>query len=333
MARWKATDDEFARAWVQFGGHVRSVAAAFGMDERRAYERRKTVEQRLGIILPAGRDTTGRSRAKLPKRGFRHILKITDGIVPVFSDGHFWPDDDRSTSYLALLEVIREFKPKATILNGDAFDGARISRHPPTGWVDLPEVAEELAACQDRLGEITAIARQGNPDCALYWNAGNHDSRFTVRLAMIAPDYVRVHGTDIKDHFPDWSLAWSTEINGSVMVKHRWHQGIHAAYNNVMKAGWSMVTGHCHRLCVTPMTDYNGRRWGVDTGTLAEFGPEHDKWTYGEDAPMNWCEGFAVLSFDERGNLAPPELCEVIDGKAWFRGQVIASKPTKRKRA
>jgi hypothetical protein len=327
----RSTNEEFAQTWVRFGGHVANIAKALGTAERAVYRRRSSVEAALGIVLTAGHDATGRTQVELPKRGHRHILKIANSIVPVFSDAHFWPDDDRSASYLALLEIIREFKPKAVINNGDVFDGARISRHPPTGWTNMPEVADELAICQERLGEISAIAKQGQPDVALYWNGGNHDSRFTMRLAQCAPDYVRVHGSDIKDHFPDWSLAWSTEINGSVMVKHRWHAGLHSAWNNVLKSGWSMVTGHCHRLCITPMGDYNGRRWGIDTGTLAEFGPEHDKWTYGEDAPFNWCEGFAVLSFDANGKLCPPELVEVIDGKAWFRGQVIAQKPLKAK--
>ena len=332
-SRWKATDEEFAKAWVQFGGHVRTVATAFGMNERSAYERRLRVEQKLGIVLPSGNDVTGRSKAKLPKQGYRHTLKITDSIVPVFSDAHFWPTDDRSAAYLALLEIIREFKPKCVINNGDAFDGARISRHPPTGWSNMPDVAEELAVCQERLGEIEAIAKQGDPDCMLAWDLGNHDSRFSQKLAMGAPDFVRVHGTDLPDHFPAWSFAWSTLINGHTMVKHRWHQGIHAVYQNTLKSGMTIVTGHCHRLCATPITDYNGRRWGVDCGTISEFGPEADKYTYGEDNPFNWGEGFAVLTFDERGVLAPPELVQVIDGKAWWRGQIIASKPTKRRKA
>jgi hypothetical protein len=327
----RSSNEEFASTWVRYGGHVVNIAKALACGERAVYRRRPVVEAALGIVLPAGHDATGRSKVKLPKHGFRHILKVTSGIVPVFSDGHFWPSDDRSTGYLALLEIINEYKPPLVICNGDAFDGARAGRHPPTGWSNMPDVADEIATCQERLGEIAALARAGNPDCMLAWHMGNHDSRFSQRLATVAPDYVRVHGTDLPDHFPDWSFAWSALINGHTMVKHRFRAGVHAAWNNTLHAGMSIVTGHCHRLCVTPLTDYNGRRWGVDCGTISEFGPDAEKYTYGEDNPMNWGEGFAVLTFDDKGVLAPPELVQVIDGKAWFRGQVIAQKPLKAK--
>lgn len=320
------TDEEFAAAWRRFCS-PELVAKYLSISIRKVYERRLSVERNLGIVLPSSNDQTNRARVSLPKQGYRHIIDGFSGVIPVFSDAHFWPSEDRSTAFLALIEVLKEFKPKAIINNGDMFDGARISRHPPVGWVDLPEVADEIAICQERLDEIKQAAPA---DCKLYWSMGNHDSRFAMRLAAQAPEYVRVHGTDLKDHFPEWSVAWSAMVNGHTMVKHRLHQGIHAAYNNVLKSGVSIVTGHCHRLQVAVWGDYNGRRYGVDTGTLSEFGPEHDKYTWTEDAPLNWGQGFAVLSFDKAGQLLPPELCEVIDGKALFRGQVIASKPAKR---
>jgi hypothetical protein len=110
-------------------------------------------------------------------------------------------------------------------------------------------------------------------------------------------------------------------VNDTVMIKHRYHNGIHATYNNALKAGRSIVTGHLHRLCVTPWGDYNGRRWGVDTGCLAD--PHGPQFAYAEDNPSPHCSGFAVLTFDEDGEMLPPELCEVINGCAYFRGERI----------
>lgn len=96
---------------------------------------------------------------------------------------------------------------------------------------------------------------------------------------------------------------------------------IHATYNNALKGGLTIVTGHLHRLAVTPWADYNGRRYGVDTGTLADpLGPQFE---YLENNPTPWCSGFAVLTFRD-GQLLPPELVEVIDGTAYFRGQKVA---------
>jgi hypothetical protein len=106
-------------------------------------------------------------------------------------------------------------------------------------------------------------------------------------------------------------------------VKHRIHQGVHGAYNNTLKSGKSIVTGHTHRLQAVMFADYNGLRWGVECGTLSDFGPENDKFAYAEDNPVNWSQGFSVLHFACSGMLLEPEFCRVINGEAWFRGHPV----------
>ena len=44
---------------------------------------------------------------------------------------------------------------------------------------------------------------------------------------------------------------------------------------------------------------------------------------YAENAPSQACSGFVVLTWKD-GRMLPPEMCEVIDGKAYFRGEVVA---------
>ena len=105
------------------------------------------------------------------------------------------------------------------------------------------------------------------------------------------------------------------------MIKHRWHNGIHAQYNNVLKGGVSMVTGHLHSLKVTPWTTI--RATNMVLISMAALGG--DKWEYLEDTAVNWRSGFAVLTF-RNGQLLPPELVQVIDedeGLVFFRGEVI----------
>jgi hypothetical protein len=77
-----------------------------------------------------------------------------------------------------------------------------------------------------------------------------------------------------------------------------------------------------HSLKVTPFSDYNGVRFGVDTGTLAEIdGPQFTD--YMEDNPANWRSGFAVLTI-HKGRLLWPELVHrYAHDKIEFRGQVI----------
>lgn len=159
------------------------------------------------------------------------------------------------------------------------------------------------------------VRRRG---CAYF--TGN--SRFTQRLATVAPEFAKVHGIHLKDHFPEWKPAFAAWVNSNVVIKHRYKGGIHAAHNNTVNAGLTVVTGHLHSLKVTPFRDYNGTRWGVDTGTLADpYGPQFH---YSELNPLNHESGFVVLTFKE-GRLLQPELARVCgDGLIDFRGEVVS---------
>lgn len=249
----------------------------------------------------------------------RACLEIKNGTVLVGGDGHYWPGL-ASTAHRAFVKFIKEMKPKAIVYNGDALDGATISRFADIGWEKNPWVSEELETVQERLGEIEMAAPRG---CFLTWNMGNHDLRYESRLAAVAPQYRNVKGIHLKDHFPLWWPAWSTWFNGEVVTKHRLKGGVHATHNNVIASGKTIVTNHLHSLKVTPYSDYNDRpRWGVDCGCLAD--PNGEQFVnYSEDAPKNHRSGFAVLTFF-KGRLLWPELVHVFDGKhVEFRGKII----------
>lgn len=141
-------------------------------------------------------------------------------------------------------------------------------------------------------------------------------------IAIKAPELAKVKGVHLHDHFPDWDRGWSTWINDDVIIKHRFKGGIHATHNNTMWAGKSIITGHLHSAKVTPFTDYNGTRYGVDTGCVAD--PDHKAFVdYTEDNPKNWRSAFCVLTF-WRGKLLYPELVLRLDeNHVEFRGQVI----------
>jgi hypothetical protein len=247
-------------------------------------------------------------------------LGILDQTIIVFSDAHFWPNE-YTTAYRGLLWAIKELKPHAIISNGDAFDGATISRHDPLGWSKTPSVIEELKAVQTHLGEIEETAKAARHNCKLLFTWGNHDTRFANKLASQAPQYREVHGFKLQDHLPAWEFAWSVWPTKDCIIKHRYKNGVHAAHNNTVNAGVSIVTGHLHSLKVTPFADYNGNRYGVDTGTLAEpYGAQFD---YGEGNPLNHRSGFAVLTF-KNGRILWPELVHKwADGQIEFRGKII----------
>jgi len=312
----KLTDDEFMGFWNKFGS-ANEVSKASGMSLRGVNARRRKLEAKTGQILAGTNPRSPDFKVIYAGNGIRTKVEIENGVIMVASDCHYYPGII-STAHKAFVKLIPELKPKMIVINGDAFDGASISRHDPIGWQKLPSVKQELEACSDRLGEIENASKSAK----LHFTWGNHDLRFNTRLAAQAGTaFEGVHGMNLTDHFPRWKFSTSIMVNDHTMIKHRYHNGIHAVYNNTLKAGTSVVTGHLHSLKVTPWTDYNGSRYGVDTGTMANL--DDPAFEYAEDNPKNWRSGFAVLTF-WNGKLMPPELCEVIsEGLVYFRGQVI----------
>jgi hypothetical protein len=247
----------------------------------------------------------------------RKEVSLQDGVVLVASDFHYWPGEP-SVAHRAFVKFCKKLKPAIVVANGDVLDGCSISRHPPINWNRLPSVKEELEVCQERLREIAKAA----PKAGRFWPLGNHDARFEVRLAQVAPEFKDVHGVSLSDHFPDWVPCWSLHINDNTVVKHRYKGGSHAPYNNTVASGMSIITGHLHSQKVTPYTDFHGTRYGVDTGCLAD--PHHDAFTdYTEDNSKDWRSGFAVLTY-RNGCLLYPELVSVFDANSvQFRGEII----------
>jgi hypothetical protein len=308
------TDAEFIELWNTHKSAAK-MSKATGLEQRSIYRRRKFLAEKHSVEMVSSDKRTTYSPVR-PKSE----LGIENGTVIVFSDAHFWPGL-RTTAFQGLLWAIEKLQPKAVVCNGDAFDGASISRHPPLGWERTPSVIDELNACKAALSDIGEAAKKARHNVKLMFTMGNHDARFEARLASNAPQYVQTPGFKLSDHFPEWSFCMLTWLTDDVVVKHRYRGGVHATHNNTVGAGKSIVTGHLHSLKVTPYADYSGNRFGVDTGTLAEpYGPQFD---YAEGNPLNHRSGFAVLTFKD-GQLLWPELVHKwADGQIEFRGEVI----------
>lgn len=310
------SEQQFLEAWNRLKS-ASLVSKELGISERAVHARRRRKEGKFGAILPVDDQRWAYRQHIFPNMV---DLGIENGTAIIFSDAHFWPGI-RSTAFKGLLYAIQQYAPKAVICNGDAFDGAAISRHPPMGWEKLPSVIQELNACKAMLSEVSETAKNVRHNVKLIWTLGNHDARFAARLASNAPQYVETPGFRLEDHFEEWKFSWSAWVTKDVVVKHRYKGGIHATHNNTVGAGTSIVTGHLHSLKVTPYADYNGNRFGVDTGTLADpYGPQ---FSYSEQNPLNHRSGFAMLTF-KNGRLLWPELFHFWDKDMMeFRGEVI----------
>lgn len=304
------SDEEFIALFKDKGPS--ETAKHLGMSIRNVFARRKRLERFHGVIEAPSASAKSRHDA-YPKRV---PIELADGVALIGSDAHYWPGME-SPAHRAFVKLTKELSAKLVILNGDVLDGASISRHPRPGWDRPPTLKEELREVEERLTEIEDAARRAKR----LWTLGNHDARFEARLANSAPQYQDVDGFSLRHQFPKWDIALSAWVNGDTVVKHRFKGGIHATHNNTLWAGKHIITGHLHQLKVTPFDDYNGTRFGVDTGTLADpYGPHAD---YTEDNPLNHRSGFAVLTF-HKSKLLWPELVAVVDANTvQFRGGMI----------
>ena len=314
----RLSDAEFIELWKTHKS-IAAIHKIIGGNLRTLQRRRADLETKYGLLLEAKNPNNRPERS--PMAYERKQLGVLNGTVIVFSDAHFWPNI-RTTAFDGLLWAIKEFKPSIVVCNGDALDGASISRHPPAGiGPKEPTLIEELKACQAALGEIEETAKEARHNVRLVYTWGNHDARFNARLAANAPQFAETYGFKLEDHLPTWEFCMTCWPTADVVIKHRFKGGIHATHNNTVGAGKTIVTGHLHSLKVTPYSDYNGNRFGVDTGTLAE--PTGPQMAYGEDNPVNHRSGFIILTFRD-GKLLWPEIVHKWDeGQVEFRGQVF----------
>ena len=294
------TNEDLAAAVgaYELHGSYRAAAAALGLPT-------STFQRRLERAQAA--DVRPRARGWTYPRSL--TLDVTDGAVLIGGDGHFWPGPVPAI-WRTFCAVAKSVKPVAVILNGDMIDGTRISKHGRLRGQHAPRVVEELDAARENI----AMLPRG---VAMFWTVGNHDQRVDIYLANQAPEMDDFAGS-LQDRFPGVKFGYAVTINDDVEVRHRMRGGMHAAWNNSLHTGRTIVTNHTHQLERKAIVNRRGRMWGIETGMLNE--PHAPQFEYTEGQQTRWTAGFVLLTF-KAGRLLPPELCETVDGTAYFRGK------------
>lgn len=286
--------DAVLAAYNSCGGHLSHMASVLGVAP-------STVS---GWTRELGLKSKGREAYEAVYPQVVHE-KLSDGFVLCFSDAHLW-FEERSRAHEALLIAARKLKPAIVVANGDVLDGARISRHDPSGLDPTPALADELHIAKVHMAELAKVCK----DAKRYFTMGNHDSRLSRYLANHAPEIEGVDGSRLDHHILGWQFCMSLTVNRDVFIKHAFRGGIHAVYNNTLHDGRTIVTGHLHAQMVRPFTDAHGTRYGVDLGCLAD--PDGPQFNYTIANTKNWRSGFAVIEF-RNGKLLPPMLATVQD--------------------
>ena len=255
-------------------------------------------------------------------------IELRGKTILIGGDAHFWPGQ-RSLIWEAFVEVANDIKPDGIILNGDMIDGTRVSRHPRLRNQSAPRVVDELKECKRQIDRLPSSGIQ-------VWNVGNHDQRVDHYLANNAPEADELAGS-LRSWFPDWQFGYAVMINEGLPrvipaeVRHFYRSGVHARWNNGLYSGIHMITNHTHGLGTTPINNRMGRIYTVETGMLNSNHAPQFEYHQGMQSRANG--GFALLTFTDDGHLLPPELCEHVYGKAWFRGRAWGEKPRYRVRA
>lgn len=322
MGRPAVTEDEFIDLWNRLKSPAR-VAEALGIGPRAVYERRNAIQIRRKILLPSWDSPVAETKLEATKlimssRRDVNRFEISDGVVLVGSDAHYSPGHI-PVAHKALCNLLVDLgtQVKAVILNGDILDGGQIGRHPRIRWGAAPTVHQELEAVKERLGDIEKARPAG---CHLMRTYGNHCARFETRLSNAVPQYEGVAGFTLRDHLPHWVDSERIDVNEDMVVIHDWHSGVHSGWNDTLKGGCHVVTGHTHELGAKAHRGFKDTHYGIKTGMLAdEF---QDEFSYRSGKPgLNWQSGFAVLTW-KNGMLLHPEFCAVRDdGIAYFRGR------------
>ena len=301
-----------------------ATAKALGMSVQNVTARARRLERKHGIRFLTHDPRRPQYDTSMLVTADRVEVKLTlrDGVILVSGDQHFFPGHV-PTMHRAYCLLAKKLKPFACIWNGDAFDGATISRHPSIGWEDKPAVSEELECVKERAHEVMRAA----PSAKRIWCAGNHDLRFESRIAMYAPEFRNVQGMHLKDHIPEFLPAWFVTVNGGTdshtEIRHREKGGVHAAYNNAVSSGITLVTGHDHRADVVSYDDRRGRRYGVRHGMGADSARDAPFVHYLEGRTPSWQSGLAVLTYKD-GVLLYPELAlRMSEDSFQFRGEII----------
>jgi len=322
----KISDAEFLKLWNEHQS-ASTIAEISGLSVRAVYGRRKSIEERRGVLLgsidprAAGRADQGVIKMIMSSRRDTNRLEIENGTILVGSDAHYSPDHI-PTAHKALCNLIADLgsQVKAVVLNGDILDGGAISRHPRIRWQKRTSVKDELEAVQARLGEIEKIVKPGTRLMRTY---GNHCARFESRLANQVPEYEGIGGFLMKDHLPLWADSDRIDVNEDMVIIHDWHSGIHSGWNDVLKGGCHTVTGHTHELSCKAHKGFKELHYGIKTGMLADEDQSEFDYRIGKPG-MNWQSGFAVLTWVD-GVLLYPEFAAVRDdGNCYFRGKRYA---------
>ena len=290
---------------------------------------RKQAEEMTGITLPPHNnkynEVTRIERNNLPPLINR--ISINNDIpysVLIFSDAHF--EGHETPSFLMMIQILNDLvktrQLKCVIANGDIMDLAILSTFAKYTLEIEPQqrtVQQEILDSQAQLNKIQAIINKSKYPIKQLATFGNHETRLSKFVSQMGRQFEDFEGFKMQNLFPDWEWAMSHILDDTVIVKHKFIGGIHTGYQNSMRAGMNIITGHTHQLAIRSFNTYSNSAMSIQTGHLSQqYHP------YLQDNVANdWNNGFAVVTIDPKEKTIHPELvhCSHHFRTTYFRGK------------
>lgn len=257
-------------------------------------------------------------------------------------------------------QIIKAFRPKKLVFNGDIFDLLNLSRFPNVKTELNERTAIEFESEIDTgVAMVKAMVKETKPE-QVHWLNGNHEWRLlraianadhaakrilelkVVRKSYSYPSLFRFDEIGVPVHFVGeypkgtW-LHPSLPAGENVWIEHgyvaRKKSGFTA--NALMEERMcSVICGHCHRAALL-WRHVNGNRnlFAVEGGGLSILGTpgEGDGMYFGtphsEPDYMNSTQGFTLATYAE--GRWWPELIRIHGGRALWRGKMWTSRVKK----
>ena len=312
-------------------------------------EKQKDVFEYLGLSTDSGTMTFYRQQAeeltgielKPHNNKFNQITRIERQNLPpltnhvsispdvpysmlIFSDAHF--EGHETPSYKIMLKVLKDLIQtrmlKCVIANGDIMDLSVLSSFAKFHTEIRPKertVQQEILDSQAQLNKIQKLINNARYPIKQIATFGNHETRLSKAAMSWGRAFEDLEAFKIQNLFPDWEWAMSHLIDDTVLIKHRLRGGIHTAYQNSMRAGIHIITGHTHQLNYRTFNTYTTTSMSIQCGHLSDsYHP------YLEDGIANdWNNGFVVATIDPKEKSIHPEFIQVnnLYRTAYFRGK------------
>ena len=211
------SDAQLIEAYQRLGSTLK-VSKELGISDRSVRRRKVKLNHKLHIPITVTKPVFYRR-----EHNARTDCTIENGVFLIGSDVHIWPGE-LTVGQKSFISVAESIQPSGIFLNGDVFDGAGISRWPKSSFGHkLPTVKEELDAVHLFLNQV----KKASPFSKRWWLICNHDMRFESKLANLVPEFEGVPGFSLQEQFPEWPMSISMMVNNNLMIKHRYHNGIH----------------------------------------------------------------------------------------------------------